>query len=230
MRFTSDARRRDLRLMVKGLVAGIRTSVENGWYWYEHTSLLVQYLHIWIYMFTYLYNYVHIYLYLHIHIYIHIYIYLHIYTYIHQVVASLVGWQSACRMQGTLNYKDNRNCHPGHRVPCLPTRLTNAQIKFTTCWWKKSQTTTWKLKKVAQIMVDFQLTNFPQTGERFTRISGCFFNRKNLTPKPISIEVHWPWPLLCSSVSSMSSQAMGCFFSLVFFQWEKGYGWLGCQW
>lgn len=34
-------------------------------------------------------------------------------------------------------------------------------------------------------------------------------------------EVHWPWPLLCSSVSSMSSQAMDVFFDR-FFLVRKG--------
>lgn len=74
MRFTSDARRRDLRLMVKGLVAGIRTSAENGWYWYEHTSLLVQYIHIWIHMYIYIFMYTHICVYIYIYIYIHLYL------------------------------------------------------------------------------------------------------------------------------------------------------------
>lgn len=39
-------------------------------------------------------------------------------------------------------------------------------------------------------------------------------------------EVHWPWPLLCSSVSFMSSQAMDVFFDR-FFLVRKGM--VGCQ-
>ena len=31
--------------------------------------------------------------------------------YIYQVGLSLVGWQSACHMQRTINYKAKRNCH-----------------------------------------------------------------------------------------------------------------------
>lgn len=73
-------------------------------------------------------------------------------------------------------------------------------------------------------MVDFQQTYFPQSGEFSTQISGCFFNRKNLTPHPKKSQSRYTdlglyFALLCHLCHLRRSDVC-CFWS-VFFQWEK---------